>query len=211
MRVKFGDRLKQLRTEHGLTMEALVNAIRDKYPGTSINKSQVSRYESNLVKPKQFDTIETLAEFFDVHVNYMMGRSNNRHGDSNSYKRVPILGTIAAGIPILAQEDLQGYEYVPQSNPVDFCLIVKGDSMINARIFNGDIVYIRQQPDVENGEIAVVMLDDEEATLKRVYKFSGNVILKAENPVYKETLISKTKIKSLKILGKALYFKSEVR
>lgn len=88
---------------------------------------------------------------------------------------------------------------------------VKGDSMINARIFDGDIVFIRRQPDVENGEIAAVQIDGNDATLKRVYKINGNVILRPENPIYSDMVFSKKDMKAVQILGKAVFFKSEVR
>jgi repressor LexA len=83
--------------------------------------------------------------------------------------------------------------------------------MINTRILDGDIVYIRKQPDVNNGEIAAVLIDNEEATLKRVYKLNGTIILRAENPNYKDIIITKKDSKDVRILGKAVFFKSEVR
>jgi repressor LexA len=94
---------------------------------------------------------------------------------------------------------------------LDFCLKVKGNSMTGARIHDGDTVFVREQPDVENGEIAVVMIDDEEATLKRVYKINGNIILHPENPEYKDMIFSSKDKGRIKVLGKAAYFKSEVR
>lgn len=83
--------------------------------------------------------------------------------------------------------------------------------MINARIHDGDIVYIRKQPDVENGEIAAVIIDGEEATLKRVYKLNGNVILHPENPTYKDMIFSKKDFKQVRIIGKVKYVKAEVK
>lgn len=126
------------------------------------------------------------------------------------FKLIPILGTIAAGQPILAQENIEDYECIAHSLGADFCLKVKGDSMINARILNGDIVYIRQQSDIENGEIAAVLIDNEEATLKRVYKINGTVILRAENPNYKDIVFSGNDINRLYIFGKAISFRSSI-
>ena len=143
-----------------------------------------------------------------------MCKTNDKYHQLNNLdcKPLNILGTIAAGIPILAQEDIEGVEYVPKNFHADFCLRVKGDSMIGARILDGDIVYIRKQPDVENGEIAAVIIDNEDATLKRVYKRNGIITLRPENPMYEEkTYCPKRDNVKIDIIGKAVFFKSEVR
>ena len=205
----FGDRLKELRKERDLTMDDLIKGINVKYPQSILNKSIISRYENNIHKPKTFQTVEEISDFFGVSVNYMTGKSNDKYGEEIKYRKVPILGSIACGVPALAQEDILGYEYMLPNEKADFCLIAKGDSMINARIFDGDMVFIEQQPSVENGEIAAVLIDDE-ATLKRVYIIEGTIILRAENPTYKDIIITKKDKKEVCILGKAIYFKSEV-
>lgn len=211
MEQSFGDRLKLLRKEHNMTIDEFVNALNAKYSDVGLSKSIVSRYENNIHRPKKFMTVEAIADFFDVNVNYLTGNSDDKYGEDIKYKEIPILGTIACGIPILAQEDILGYEYIYPDEKIDFCLKAKGDSMINARIFDSDIVYIHQQPDVENGEIAAVQIDGEEATLKRVYHIDGSIILRAENPNYRDMVFSKKDKKDICILGKAVYFKSEVK
>jgi len=125
-------------------------------------------------------------------------------------KKVPLLGEIAAGEPILATEDFKTYVEIDDALHVDFCLKVKGDSMIDARINDGDIVFIRKQPEVENGEIAAVLIDNE-ATLKRFYKNNGGVILKPENSKYQPKYYTEKDFKDIRILGKAVFFQSEVR
>jgi repressor LexA len=207
----FGDGLYELRKESGLTMDEFIEAFNRKYPGTILNKSIVSRYENNIHTPKRFTIVEQIADFFGVSISYMAGKSDNKFGGEENCKKLPVIGTIAAGTPIFAQENIESYEYVPDNFHADFCLRVKGDSMINARILDGDIVYIRKQPDVNNGEIAAVLIDNEEATLKRVYKLNGTIILRAENPNYKDIIITKKDSKDVRILGKAVFFKSEVR
>ncbi|TLN10128.1 XRE family transcriptional regulator, partial [bacterium] len=122
-----------------------------------------------------------------------------------------VLGSIAAGTPIFAQQELMGYEIIPENDHIDFCLRVKGDSMTGARIFDGDIVFIRNQPDVEHGEIAAVIVEGEEATLKRVYKAPNTIILHPENPAHKDLVFSGRDAKQVNIIGKAVSFKSEVR
>jgi len=125
-------------------------------------------------------------------------------------KKVPLLGTIACGEPILATENIEDMVNMPENVVADFALRCKGDSMINARIFDGDIVYIRQQPTVENGEIAAVLIDDE-ATLKRVLIFEDHIILQPENPTYKPLAYWGEEMNAVRILGKAVAFTSNIR
>lgn len=125
-------------------------------------------------------------------------------------KRIPLLGTIACGEPILAEENLEGYVEAADEVEANFALRCRGDSMINARILDGDLVYIREQPDVENGEIAAVLIGDE-ATLKRVYKYPGQVVLQPENPQYPPLVYSGEQLQDFRILGKAVAFLSRVK
>ena len=120
------------------------------------------------------------------------------------------LGKIACGDPILAVENHDGAANIPADSSADFALRCTGDSMINARIFPGDLVLIRQQSDVENGEIAAVLVDGE-ATLKRVFKYAGRVELRPENPLYPIINVEGPALDSFRILGKAISFISEVR
>ncbi len=125
-------------------------------------------------------------------------------------KKVPLLGTIACGEPILANENIEMYIKVDESIPADFALKCKGDSMINARIFDGDIVYIRQQPDVEDGEIAAVLIG-EEATLKKVHKYPNKIVLSACNPMYDDYVYTGEQLNEIRILGKAVAFFSIIK
>lgn len=123
---------------------------------------------------------------------------------------VPMVGTIACGVPTLAEENIEEYVRIPESVHADFCLRCKGDSMINARIFDGDIVFIRQQDTVENGDIAAVLIGNE-ATLKRVYKYENRICLRPENPMYETITVEGEELENLRILGKAIMFLSSVR
>lgn len=127
-----------------------------------------------------------------------------------STKKVPLLGKIACGSPITAEENIENYVDVPDFTHADFALTCQGDSMINARVMDGDIVYIRLQPEVENGEIAAVLIDGE-ATLKRVYYQKGKIILQPENNNYPPLIYEKDEILDVRILGKATYFLSKMR
>lgn len=125
-------------------------------------------------------------------------------------RKIPLVGTIACGDPILAEENIEDYVNIPKHIKADFALTCKGDSMINARIFNGDIVYIRQQDMVENGEIAAVLIDDA-ATLKRVKLFEDHIVLEPENPMYPPKSYWYDEMNDVRILGKAVAFTSAVR
>ncbi len=125
-------------------------------------------------------------------------------------KKVPMLGKIAAGEPMyVAEEPCEYYVEVDENLHVDYCLKVQGDSMIDARVHDEDIVFIRKQPMVENGEIAAVMIDDE-VTLKRFYKNDGGVILKPENSKYQPKYYTEEDFKDIRVLGKAILFQSKL-
>lgn len=123
---------------------------------------------------------------------------------------VPRLGPIACGTPILAQENIEDMVPLPDGVHADFALRCKGDSMINARIFDGDTVYVRQQPTVENGEIAAVLIGNE-ATLKRVRLYDDHIILQPENPEYKPYVYWHDEMNEIQILGLAVAFTGAVR
>ena len=125
-------------------------------------------------------------------------------------RRIPLIGTIACGAPILAEEHIEEYIDIPKHIHADFALTCKGDSMINARIFDGDTVYIRQQDTVENGEIAAVLIDGE-ATLKRIKLHPDRIILEPENPMYDPLVYRNEEMNTVRILGKAVAFTSAIR
>ena len=126
-------------------------------------------------------------------------------------KARPRLGDIACGEPALAEQHFEGMDIVPDFVDADFTLQCHGDSMINARIFDGDIVCIRQQETVENGEIAAVLVDGEEATLKRVHIYPDHIVLEPENPKYRPLPFWEEDMNRVRILGKATYFISTVK
>lgn len=126
-------------------------------------------------------------------------------------ENAPRLGAVACiETSCAAIEDADEFDDVPEEIDCDFTLLCKGDSMINARIYDGDIVYIRAQDTVENGEIAAVLIDDE-ATLKRVRIYPDQIVLFPENPMYKPLVYRNEDMNSVRILGKAVAFTSRVR
>lgn len=215
---KFSERFKLLRKERGLSQAALATEL-------GFTKSSVNMYERGDREPG-LESLETIADFFNVDMDYLLGKSDvqNRFlytpaSDAESVAlpdniipmpktyKVPLLGTIACGEPILAAENIEDNVEVPEHIRADFALRCKGDSMINARIHDGDIVYIRQQPAVNNGEIAAVLIGDE-ATLKRVYVYEDHVVLQPENPAYEPLVYFKDAMQAVRILGKAVGFTS---
>ncbi len=201
-----GARLKRLREQQGLTLEQVGAHV-------GVNKATVQRYESGEIDIKRNVAIK-LAEVLHTDPSYIMGWSDISPLPDNvipmpGFARKPRLGTIACGKPILAVEEAEEFDMVPDFIRCDFTLKCKGDSMINARIFNGDIVYIRAQPEVENGQIAAVRIGDE-VTLKKVYYFpdQGRMTLQACNPLYDDLTYTGSELDQIQVEGLAVGFTS---
>ncbi|CUM74720.1 LexA repressor [Blautia hydrogenotrophica] len=184
---------------------------------TGINASTISTWKKrNTTCNLKLAT--TIAEYFGVSVDYVMtGQESDIPALSNVFpielKRFPMLGEIACGKPKYTNEDRESYIMAGTNINADFCLRASGDSMINARILDGDIVFIRKQDMVENGEIAAVVVNGDEATLKRVFYYQEQalLILRAENPIYEEMRFAGEELNQVHILGKAVAFQSDVR
>ena len=214
---KFHERLKELRTGHDLSQSEFAKLIK-------LSKSSVNMYERGEREPG-LATLERIADYFNVDMDYLLGKSDiiNKAQLTSpvdfprniipfpEMNRVPLIGAIACGAPILAEEHIEDYVDMPRHIRADFALTCKGDSMINARIFDGDIVYIRQQDTVENGEIAAVLNGDGEATLKRIRLFDDHIALEPENPLYKPLVYWGEEMNTLHIIGKAVAFTSAIR
>lgn len=208
--MKFPDILKQLRKSENMNQLELANAI-------GVSRSTIGMYESGQREP-DFETMEAIADYFNVSMDYLLGKSADKSADNIfkfdnispvRLKRFPMIGEIACGEPIYAAEEKESYVMADMDIHADFCLTAKGDSMINARIHDGDIVFIRETPIVENGEIAAVIIDDE-ATLKRwyYYKDDNKLMLVAENPKYAPLVYINEELNTIRCLGKAVYFMS---
>lgn len=199
------NKLKELRRERGITLEELAAKI-----GTT--KQTIHRYENGIIANIPHERIEELAAALAVAPSELMGWSDNSTPDNATgrVRRLPLLGRIACGEPIFAAEE-HG-EYLPVAGvDADFCLTARGDSMIGARIYDGDIVFIRSQDMVDDGEIAAVIIG-EEATLKRVYYSAEDekLILSPENPRYAPMVFVGKELENVKILGKAVAFQSVI-
>ena len=220
-------RLQALMKQRGLRQVDILQAALP-YAGQraiKLNKSDVSQYVSGKVEPGQ-DKLLILAEALEVSPAWLLGYDVPMEPEGSAaalssmpmihpdilpigVRRVPLLGDIACGEPIFAEEDCAALLAVGADVPCDFALRCKGDSMTGARIYNGDIVFIRRQDTVLDGEIAAVLLDDD-ATLKRVYRLAdGRIELRAENPLYKSILVGgEGETRTFRILGKAVAFQS---
>lgn len=185
-----------------------------------VKTNAVSKWECGRVEGIPTSKIKAMAALFGVPASYLIddeeipAKIPPNILPMPKTRKVPRLGSIACGTPILAAENLDGYDDVADYIQCDFTLLCKGDSMINARIFDGDIVCIRQQPEVENGEIAAVLIDGEfdgEATLKRVRMFDDHIILEPENPQYRPLAFWGDEMTKVHVLGKATHFISAVR
>lgn len=203
-----GKNIKYYREEHNLTQTELAKRI-------GVTDKAVSTWENGTREPRM-GVIDAMSALFGVDKVKLMGLDQQHKPNGvpdiqplPETVRRPRLGTIACGQPILCEENLDGYDEVPENMRCDFTLLCKGDSMIGARILDGDIVYIRQQPEVENGEIAAVLVDGSETTLKRFYRSGDIITLQAENPAYPPIIV--TQEQQCVVLGKAIGFTSSVR
>lgn len=182
---------------------------------TGIPKSALQRYATGQTEKIPIDRLQIIASAIGTTTSYLMGWEQSESLPANiipmpEMRKIPLLGTIACGAPVFADEHMDGEVDIPSNIHADFALRCKGDSMINARIFDGDIVYIRKQDTIENGEIAAVLIDNE-ATLKRVKLYDDHIVLEPENPMYKPFVYWNEDMNEVKILGKAVAFTSTVR
>lgn len=205
------DRIRTLREKKGMSQQELAERVGFK-TASAVNKIELGLRDINQTK------IIAFAKALNTTPSFLMGWDDEEFDVFSipgiipipKMKKVPRLGTIACGEPILADENLNGYDDIDFDIDCDFSLECQGDSMINARILDGDIVYIKQMPMVNNGEIAAVMVDNE-VTLKRVFLSNNKLVLQPENPQYSPMVYVNEELNNIRILGKAVYFKSIVK
>lgn len=210
------DRLRYLMEKRSLKQTDILAASKPfcKKYDIKLSKSDLSQFVSGKVKPGQ-EKMTILALTLNVSEAWLLGldvpMERQQELSSNVtavefFQKIPLVGQIACGTPILAEENITDYVDVPGHIRADYALTCKGDSMINAGIRDGDIVYIRQQAQVENGQIAAVMVGQDEATLKRVYMENGVVTLNAENSAYTPKVFVGEEANQIHVLGLAVAF-----
>lgn len=212
-----GKRMKDRRKALGLKAEDVAAVL-------GCSRSTIFRYENGDIEKVPTAALEPIAAALSTSPAYLMGwtddpteflNAKEKMATENESLKIPqnlrpavkrrykYLGEIACGEPIFADEQYETYIDLEADIRADFVLKAKGDSMINARIHDGDLVFIREQPTIEDGEIAAVIIDDE-ATLKRVYKYDDHITLNAENPAYKPIQVRANEGKNVRIIGKAV-------
>ncbi len=221
------ERLKQILSERHIRQIDIIEAAKpysEKY-NVKLNKNDLSQYVSGKTEPGQ-SKLSILGMALNVNEAWLMGYDipMERKENTSEYeyqnikgvmplpemRKVPLLGAIACGEPIYKEED--EWISLPTDIKADFCLRCEGDSMINARIHDGDIVFIKNCPEVENGQIAAVSINNE-VTLKRVYyyKDKNKIVLSPENPNYEPFVYTNEELNDIRILGRAVTFLSSVK
>lgn len=201
-----GERMKQRRKEIGLSAEKVAERL-------GVSPATIYRYEKGDIEKVPVDIFAELAKILQTTPAYLMGWEEKPEPKKPTIppgfepmpkmKKVPLIGSIACGEPITAEQNIEKMADVPEYIRCDFSLTCHGDSMVDAGIHDKDVVYIRIQPEVENGEIAAVRIDGE-ATLKRVYYNPGTLTLMPANPAYAPMVYTGFQLEEVHIEGKAV-------
>lgn len=207
----FGARLKELRVGAGLSQASLATAL-------SVAQNTVCNWENGSREPN-FQTTQRIASFFNVSIDYLMGAVNEptasaSTSSSTPWPSIPILGNVAAGTPAEAVESIIGYEEISPTLAATgefFALRVDGDSM-EPRMKKGDIVIVRKQEDVESGDIAVVLVNGDAATIKRIKKRPEGLMLIPSNPSFEPMFYTNEEINTLpvSIIGKVVELHAKI-
>lgn len=195
--MNMGDRIKELRKAKGYTQEELANIL-------GLKDSAIAKYENGRVENIKRSIIAKMADVLECSPTYLMGFDN----DSTSAVQINVLGRVSAGIPINAVEEIIDTEEITEEMAKTgefFGLRISGHSM-EPRICDGDVVIVRQQSDVEDGDIAIVLVNGSDGTCKRIKRYQDSLALLPLNPTYEPMIYSKEDVESLpvKIIGKVV-------
>lgn len=191
----FGDILKKIRKKNNLSQKALSEKI-------NVSQQTVGSWETNRTSPSP-EMIKTIAELFDISTDVLLGSIVKQKETTPKHKvvKIPVYGMVAAGAPILTVEDILDHIEVAEEDLIDgefIALQVKGDSMI-PDIKNNDIVLVRRQPDIDSGQVAIVIINGDEATVKKVIKHREGIQLIATNPEYEPKFFANREIEDLPV------------
>ena len=220
--MKIGERIRAERRRLKLSQDEVAAAL-------ETTKQAIYKYEKGIVENIPPEKVERMAELFGVTPAYLIGWSEDKEQEGQgeiptdlpealrgqlrpiSVIRLPVLGNVACGEPIYAAEERETCVCAGGVD-ADFCLTAHGDSMVNARIFDGDLLFVKKQEIVDDGEIAVVLIEDE-ATVKRVYydRESDTITLLPENPIYRPMRYQGPQLDQIRILGRVVAVQYEVR
>lgn len=208
--MEFRDILKSLRKKNKVTQEELAARIK-------VERSSVGKYETGTIP--SYDTLSRIADYFHVSVDYLLGRDTPPDLADTvpgllpiTRKKFPLLGEIACGEPTWQEEHHETMVESTDTIDADFCLRASGDSMTGSQIDDGDIVFIKQTPLVDNGDIAAVLIGDE-TTLKRVDydPDAGLLILLPDNPAYRPLVFRGDELNQIRILGRAVMIQKRIK
>lgn len=209
----FAERMKRLMAKYNISGMELSRR-------TGIHKSAIYRYMSGEYLPKQ-DNTHKIAIALNVDPGYLMTGVKQKTAEEveeakrlkkslpagafvPAYQSVPMLGYAAAGSPLEDINQDTAYVNIAGKYDVDFCITVRGDSMTGLGINNGDIIFVKAMPEVANGQVAVVEINNEKVCLKRFYKAAGVVTLVSENPKYAPIVLTSDNCENVRILGRAV-------
>lgn len=197
-----GDRVKQRRKELNMSVDELAKKINK-------DRSTIYRYESHEIEDLPLSIVEPLAKALHTTTGYIMGWNNSEKNN----RLIPVLGSVRAGYPAEAVENILDYEEITEemaNNGEYFALRVNGDSM-EPRFVDGDVVIVRKQEDVDNGDIAIMLVNGDEATIKKVQKFDGGINLIPSNRTYDVLTYSNKDIEQLPVqcIGKVVELRAK--
>lgn len=217
----FKERIKELRIAKKWTQQEVADRL-------GVNKQTISQYERGVREP-QIETLEAIADIFNVSLNYLVGKDNltvrlinnseyaiieeYRNSSNVKSRKIPVLGNVAAGIPIEAVENIIDYEEITEEMARSgdfFGLQIHGDSM-EPRMKEGDIVIVRKQEDAESGEVVIAMVNGNDACCKRLMKYQGGIQLLSNNPAYEPMMFTDEEITNnpVRILGKVVELRAK--
>lgn len=205
--MEFSDRLRELRIKNNMTLDDVAERL-------GVQRPAIYKYEHGLIKNPRKSTIMALAKMFNVSPAYLLGIEGSTPNKRTAVK-IPVLGTVVAGLPMEAVENIVDYEEIsPEMDSTGsyFALRIKGHSM-EPRICEGDVVIVRKQEDVESGDIAIVLVNGNEATVKKVKKTEEGIMLIANNmDVYSPHFYSNKEIKELpvQVIGKVVELRGKL-